>query len=148
MINTEKSDKDLDIESINDDESFTLQDSDINKVLTNILKSKRTLSSDELTGQSILFFIAGYDTTSAAISHCIYYLCQNKECQQRLYEELQTINDFSYETLNKLKYLNSVINETLRLAPSLTRLSRECVKDYKLGNTGNRYYSIFKILIL
>jgi cytochrome P450 len=139
MIDTERSDKDLDIDPTSDDESFKVEESDLNNVLNNeneSQKSNRTLSSDELTGQSILFFIAGYDTTSAAISHCIYYLSQNKDCQQKLYEELKTANDFSYETLNKLDYLNGVIKETLRLAPSLTRIQRECTADYKLGNTG------------
>ena len=80
---------------------------------------KQKLSFDELIGQGIQFFIAGYDTTSSAITHSIYYLSQNKDIQQKLYEELTTVSDFSYENLNQLKYLNAVIDETLRLAPSL-----------------------------
>jgi cytochrome P450 len=146
MIDTEKSDRDLDIDATSDDESFRFEESADYNVLGNgndLLKSNRTLSSDELTAQGILFFIAGYDTTSSAITHTIYYLSQYKECQQKLYEELQTITDFSYETLNKLKYLNAVIKETLRLAPSLTRIQRECIADYKLGNTG----IVFSVLI-
>jgi cytochrome P450 len=130
----EKTVKDLDIDVSTNEEFFHKEESDEKIVIKDELN--RILSSDELTAQGILFFIAGYDTTSAAISHCIYYLSQNKDCQRKLYEELQTITDFNYETLNKLKYLNAVIKETLRLAPPLVCIDRECLKDYKLGNTG------------
>ena len=99
-------------------------------------KSKGTLRHDEITGQGLLFFIAGYHTTSSSLTHAVYYLSQNKDCQQRLYEELQTLDEFSYEKLVHMKYLNAVIDETLRLAPSLTTIQRECIQDYKLGNTG------------
>ncbi|CAG2101065.1 unnamed protein product [Medioppia subpectinata] len=95
-----------------------------------------TLTPDELTAQGILFFIAGYDTTSAALTHAIHYLSKHPDCQQILYEELRSCDEFTYEKLSQLKYLNAVINETLRLAPSLTRIQRECIQDYKLGNTG------------
>src|SRR2546421_80792 len=112
------------------------------ELLTSLLpldkKTNHTLSSDELTAQGILFFIAGYDTTSASLSHAIYYLAKHRDCQQRLYEELQTYKNegFTYENLNKFKYLNAVINETLRLAPPLLSITRECIQEYKLGNTG------------
>jgi cytochrome P450 len=137
MIDTERNDKGLDTDPTSDDESFKVEET-VNNLMNGNESQKvdKTLSPDEMTAQGMLFFIAGYDTTSAAISHAIYYLSQYKECQQKLYEELQTITDFSYETLNKLKYLNALIKETLRLAPSLTRIQRECVADYKLGNTG------------
>ncbi|CAG2180351.1 unnamed protein product [Oppiella nova] len=131
MIDSEKSDKDFGYNSISSD-----NDSDESSDKTDKKSTAGTLTPDELTAQGILFFIAGYDTTSAALTHTIYYLSQHPECQQKLYEELKTCDEFTYEKLVHLKYLNAVINETLRLAPSLTRIQRECVQDYKLGNTG------------
>ncbi|CAG2115328.1 unnamed protein product, partial [Medioppia subpectinata] len=132
MIDSEETeDKDNGYNSISDGET---EAADNHQTVPK--KSVGTLSADELTAQSIFFFIAGYDTTSAAITHAIYYLSEHKDCQQILYEELQTCNEFTYENLSQLKYLNAVINETLRLAPSLTRVQRECLSDYKLGNTG------------
>ncbi|CAG2180336.1 unnamed protein product, partial [Oppiella nova] len=126
---SEKSDKELGYNSHSDVEPDEPNDQQMSKKLGQ-------LTADELTAQGILFFIAGYDTTSAAITHAIYYLSQNNDCQQRLYNELKTCDEFTYEKLGHLKYLNAVINETLRLAPSLTRIQRECLQDYKLGNTG------------
>ncbi|CAG2177656.1 unnamed protein product [Oppiella nova] len=95
-----------------------------------------------MVAQGILFFIAGYDTTSAALTHAIYFLSLHPECQQKLYEELKTCDEFTYEKLVHLKYLNAVINETLRLAPSFLRLFRVCVEDYPLGNTDSQINSI------
>ena len=95
--------------------------------------NKARLSSDEMTAQAILFLIASYDTTSGALSHLIYYLSVNKVCQKRLYEELKEVNDFSIESLSQLKYLNAVLNETLRLAPPFLRIQRRNIKDFELS---------------
>ncbi|CAG2113708.1 unnamed protein product, partial [Medioppia subpectinata] len=99
-------------------------------------KSVGTLTQDETIAQGLIFFLAGYDTTSASITNALHFLSKHPDCQQRLYEELRTCDEFTYEKLSQLKYLNAVINETIRLAPSLTRIQRECLSDYKLGNTG------------
>ena len=135
MLDMEKSE---DIETMSDDDNSFKQEG--TKSSNVVSQTKRTLSSDELTAQGILFFIAGYDTTSATLTHCFYHLATNPECQQKLYEELLTVNDFEYETLNKLKYLNAVISETLRLSPPLLRIDRVAREDYKLGDTGTELY--------
>ncbi|CAG2121694.1 unnamed protein product, partial [Medioppia subpectinata] len=131
MIDSEKSDKESGYYSGSEPE---VDDESIGGQLPK--KVVGTLTPDEMVAQGLLFFIAGYDTTSAAITHAIYYLSEHKDCQQILYEELRTCNEFTYEKLSQLKYLNAVLSETLRLAPSLTRVQRECLQDYKLGNTG------------
>ncbi|CAG2179591.1 unnamed protein product, partial [Oppiella nova] len=130
MIDSEKSDKDFGYDSISDGEP------DDKSTEQTFKKPSGTLSIDEMVAQGILFFVAGYDTTSAALTHAIYYLTQHPECQQKLYDELKTCDEFTYEKLVHLKYLNAVINETLRFAPSFLRLFRVCVEDYPLGNTG------------
>ena len=130
MLDSEKSSKDLGYDSNSEGET---EDNTEEKI-----KPNGTLSADELTAQGILFFIAGYDTTSAALSHLVYYLAENKECQQKLYEELREVNEFTYDKLSQLKYLNGVINETLRLAPSLLRIQRDCVKDFELNGMCER----------
>ncbi|CAG2104153.1 unnamed protein product, partial [Medioppia subpectinata] len=132
-------DSEISVDQTNTNYDLVDKDSDEtfgNPMANNNTLIKGTLTTDELSAQALQFLIAGYDTTSAAITHALYYLSQHKDCQQILYEELQSCDEFTYEKLSQLKYLNAVINETLRLAPSLTRIQRECVQDYKLGNTG------------
>ena|ERR1700712_275414 len=91
------------------------------------------LSSDEITATAINLLIAAYDTTMTSLCHLVYYLSLNKDCQQILYEELKDVKEFSYENLSRLKYLNAVIDETLRLAPPFVRILRLCVKDFELS---------------
>ncbi|CAG2109785.1 unnamed protein product, partial [Medioppia subpectinata] len=131
MIDNESTDKDM------DSHDYTKEDLKILGEIVNNRTRNQTLSLDEMTAQGILFFIAGYDTTSASLSHVVYYLSQNKDKQQILREELNALDtDFTYENLNQCQYLNAVIDETLRLAPPLISIQRECKQDYKLGNTG------------
>ncbi|CAG2179632.1 unnamed protein product, partial [Oppiella nova] len=132
MIDSEKLDKDFGYDSISDGEP---ESESKETGIKSTKKSVGKLSYDEMVAQGILFFIAGYDTTSASITHAIYYLSQHPKCQQKLYEELKTCDEFTYEKLVHLKYLNAVINETLRMAPPFLRVFRDCVQDYTLGNT-------------
>src|SRR5690606_38497903 len=95
------------------------------------------ISKEEISGQGILFFIAGYDTTNATMCHILYYLVKYSEWQERLYEELVKIEgELDYEMLRDLPVLNAVINETLRLCPPLTFFQRCTAKDITLLDTG------------
>ncbi|CAG2102535.1 unnamed protein product [Medioppia subpectinata] len=131
ILDAENSDKELNSHSDSEPE---VDDESVGGVST--IKYNLTLSPDEMVAQGLTFFTAGYDTTSASITNSLYFLSKHPDCQQILYEELRSCDEFTYEKLSQLKYLNAVINETLRLAPSLTRYQRECLQDYKLGNTG------------
>ncbi|CAG2177864.1 unnamed protein product, partial [Oppiella nova] len=131
MIDSEKSDNDLGYNNNIDGEPDPESTDTATKRPTN-----GKMTADEMAAQGIAFFFAGFDTTAAALTHAIFYLSVHPECQQILYDELKTCEDFTYETLVHLKYLNAVINETLRLTPSITRMQRECLQDYNLGNTG------------
>ena len=99
--------------------------------------SLKGLSKEEMSGQGILFFIAGFDTTLSSLIHIIYYLTQYPEWQDRLYQELTELQDeISYDTLKNLKVLNAIINETLRLRPPLIEFHREAKADCELLDTG------------
>lgn len=65
-----------------------------------------------------------------------YELVTNPDIQQTLYEEISDVNEqlggkrITYETLQKMKYLDQVICETLRKWPAAGQIDRLCVKDY------------------
>jgi cytochrome P450 len=98
--------------------------------------TNKSITMDELVAQGILFFIAGYDTTGTSISHALYFLSKYPECQEKLLQELKTLEKVDIDSLTELKYLDAVIQETLRLAPPLPRIERHCIKDHQLGDTG------------
>ena len=71
----------------------------------------------------LLFLVAGYDTTSNALSYAAYELAVNPQVQERLYQEIEQVcgtdpsSHITYDQLSKLKYTDAVIKETLRLYP-------------------------------
>ena len=108
----------------------------------NTKSTKRTLTENEIIAQCIVFLAAGFETTSATLTHCIFELATNPLVQLRLFWELN--DELSDETdhdkladiiINQLPYLDAVIKETLRKYPPVVRLERRVgVDGYKLGD--------------
>lgn len=96
----------------------------------------RKWTDNELVAQCLIFFLAGFETSSLALSLAAYELVSNPDIQQKLYEEIKTVNDeiggkrISYDSLQKMKYLDQVVSETLRKWPIGVQIDRICVKDY------------------
>lgn len=86
--------------------------------------------------QSVVFFLAGYETTASTLSFCIHQLAVNPDIQEKLYQEVKTLVDngekLNYNNVMKLPYLDAVISETLRCYPPALALSREASEDYHI----------------
>jgi cytochrome P450 family 9 len=93
---------------------------------------------EDFMAQGAIFFIAGFDTTKNLLQMTSYELAKNKNVQQELIEEvdevLATLNGkpVTYEALHKMKFLDAVISESLRLWPPSPFTNRSCNKDYNL----------------
>ncbi|XP_011700273.1 PREDICTED: cytochrome P450 9e2-like [Wasmannia auropunctata] len=92
---------------------------------------------DYMTAQAFLFFLAGFDTGSTGMCYMMYHVGVDSEIQSKLREEIddvlrQTNGKPTYEAINRMKYLDAVINESLRLYPIVSFLERMCVKETKL----------------
>ena len=60
---------------------------------------------------------AGMETVSTSLGLLLYELAINQEIQDKLYKDLSACHptdDVAYDDLNKSKYLDNVVNETLR----------------------------------
>lgn len=93
------------------------------------------LTDELLTAQAFTFFAAGFETSSAAISWCLFELAQNHDIQDKLREELKDCmekshGEITYETVKKLDYLDKVFKETLRKYPPGAILQRLASADY------------------
>lgn len=84
------------------------------------LPESKRLSDAEVLAQSVIFLIAGYETSSNTLGFVSYFLATNLDVQEKLQEEIDSVwadesKMPSYETVNELPYLDMVISETLRL---------------------------------
>lgn len=73
-----------------------------------------------LVSDARLAIIAGTDTSTAALSYLFMELCKNPTIVKKIYTELVehgAEEEFSVYELQNCKYLNSVVDETLRLHP-------------------------------
>ncbi|XP_011175440.1 cytochrome P450 9e2 [Solenopsis invicta] len=88
---------------------------------------------DEMTAQAFVFFLGGFDTVSSVMCFMAHEIGVNPDVQRKLREEIedvlrQTNGKPTYEAINRMKYLDAVINETQRLYPVAILLDRVCVK--------------------
>lgn len=129
-----------DIKSKCVDASYT-KDSVIDQFPTTDTKTAaKGLSRDEFIAQCVTFFMAGYDSTTSLLSYAIYNLAVNPDYQQRVVEEMESVLQkhdgvLNYECLSELKFMEAVLNECLRLCPSMVRNERRVEEDCYLGDT-------------
>ncbi|XP_046554341.1 cytochrome P450 3A5-like isoform X2 [Haliotis rubra] len=91
----------------------------------------KKMTNDEILGQALLFFIAGYETTANTLHFVAYSLAMNPDVQQRLTEEVDSVlgdKTPNYDNIGGLKYMDHVIMETLRLYPAVTGATREATE--------------------
>ena len=90
------------------------------------------MSTSEVLCQISTFLIAGYETSSSALTWCLYALAGAPQCQDRLREAIRTIDSGSPtldEGISKLEYLDWVVRETLRLHAPVTWSMRVAAED-------------------
>ena len=67
--------------------------------------------------------IAGYETTSTAISYSLYEIARNPAVQQKLHEEVDAFGqdrEPSFDDLSSFPYAEAVFHEGMRLHPPVT----------------------------
>ncbi|XP_063930045.1 probable cytochrome P450 6a13 [Zophobas morio] len=98
---------------------------------------EKPLTMDEVASQCFVFFGAGFETSSTLMSFALYELANHQDIQEKLRAEINSVLDnhdkqIIYDSIQDMKYLSQVIDETLRKHPPAAFLNRTCVKDYKV----------------
>ncbi|EXJ71388.1 uncharacterized protein A1O5_05195 [Cladophialophora psammophila CBS 110553] len=91
-----------------------------------------------LLGDSRLIIVAGSDTTAATLTHLFYHLVKEPAHIETLRQELAPLKgEFNFTSLQKLPFLNALINETLRLHPPVPSGTQRMTppEGIQLGNT-------------
>lgn len=104
----------------------------------------------DITASAASFFFGGIETTANTLCFALYELSLNPDVQDKLRQEIDSVQEGlgsdrpTYETMQKMKYLDMVIAETLRLWPPIALTNRRCTKEYVMENTDGTRLTIEK----
>jgi len=101
------------------------------------------LNKIDIIDEIKMFFMAGHETTSNSLCWIIYCLGNNPKFIKKIIEEIGSIakehnqspNDYKpiWEDLSKMKYIEQVIKEAMRLFPVVTQTARNVGVDTEVN---------------
>ncbi|KAM5194429.1 cytochrome P450 4V2 [Mantella aurantiaca] len=92
------------------------------------------LSYKDIREEVDTFMFEGHDTTAAALNWSLYLLGSHPEMQRKAHKELDEVfgesdRSVTMEDLKRLRYLEAVIKEALRIFPSVPFFARTVCED-------------------
>ncbi len=106
------------------------------KILTSVdPETGKGFSKDEMVDQVAIFFLAGHETSAAALSWCLYLLATHPDWQNKVAAE-GGVATGQFGDLSKLKSTRDVFREALRLYPPVPMMVREASKAEAFRNRG------------
>lgn len=109
---------------------------DLLSLLLGSLKTDPKQSMQEIEDQVFTFLVTGHETTGSLLSWVFLCLEKNPTVFENLIDSLsESLGNMmpSFEQLNQLEYLRMVIDETLRLYPSIWHIVRRGTQADRLG---------------
>jgi cytochrome P450 len=99
-------------------------------------ESGRRMSDRQLRDEVMTLFMAGHETTANTLAWSWVLLSAHPEVEDRLHAEIDHVLGARLPTcadLPRLKYAESIINETLRVYPTVWVIGREAIEPVELG---------------
>lgn len=111
---------------------------DLLQTLLNLYSvDKKEAEKSGIFSQVFGFMLAGHETTSLTMTWTIYLLSKYPEIQDKVRKEISSVlksqTEIRWEDIDKLKYLDNCIRESLRMYPPGPFVGREPVKEEKFG---------------
>ncbi|XP_050337671.1 probable cytochrome P450 313a4 [Bactrocera neohumeralis] len=96
-------------------------------------------SHQDLIGETNTIVSAAFETTANGLLSALLMLAMHPAVQERLFEEIENMFPDKHffvdcENITNLPYLDMVVNETLRLMPSIPMIGRQVIQDTTLSN--------------
>ncbi|CAF1025819.1 unnamed protein product [Rotaria sp. Silwood1] len=126
---------------------------DTNDLLNRMINGKDEetglqLSDENIRYQMVTFLIAGHETTSGLLSFAFYYLLKNPQAFQKAQAEADQFDEITVDILSKLKYIDAILKETLRLQPSASFFSLQSKADKEILPGGYEIHKNDRISVL
>mmetsp|Transcript_43301 Transcript_43301/g.92688 ORF Transcript_43301/g.92688 Transcript_43301/m.92688 type:complete len:501 (-) Transcript_43301:215-1717(-) len=120
------------VQDLKNDPTGAKLDSFVGMFVADSKKSGKDIDDKFLQDMVLNFLIAGRDTTAQSMSWIMYLIMGHPEVEKKILQELEEelgISDMTYEAAGRLKYLQNVVNEGLRLYPSVPSDTKVCLND-------------------
>nr|WCC58059.1 cytochrome P450 [Pharsalia antennata] len=106
-----------------------------------------SISPIEIAAHMANFLIDGFESSSTVLTFVLYELAVNPECQTKLRNEILSVlkkceENFTYEAMQDMVYLDACVRETLRVHPGLAQLSKICTEPYTMTSSGSDFRNI------
>ncbi|WP_099020416.1 cytochrome P450 [Mycolicibacterium palauense] len=101
-------------------------------------RGRPALDEANIRYQLINFLVAGHETTSGALSFALYYLSRNPDVFARARAEVDRVwadGEPDFDHIAKLRYVRRVLDEALRLQPTVPGYYRAAREDTLLAGT-------------
>lgn len=95
------------------------------------------MTDRQLRDELMTLFMAGHETTANTLAWVFWLLALNPDAESRLLAELDAVLDGrapTFEDLPRLPFAEHVVNESLRLYPTVWLIGREAIEPCRIGN--------------
>ncbi|MFY9292217.1 MAG: cytochrome P450 [Methylorubrum rhodinum] len=97
-------------------------------------ESGKGLSDLEVKANIVTFIAAGHETTANALTWALYCVSQDEGVRDRLEAEADAaLGEDGAMSLDRLPFAKAVMEETMRLFPPVPFLSRQALRDDRIG---------------
>lgn len=119
-----------------------IADHDDGDLLSMLLRSRDEeadhsgMTDEQIRDEVLTIFLAGYETVATALTWTWYLLAQNPEAEARMHQEIDSVlggRAPTVEDLPRLKYVEMVLAESMRLYPPAWAMGRQATEDVELG---------------
>lgn len=96
----------------------------------------RGMSDEQLRDEVMTIFVAGHETTANAMCWLLYLVSQHPAVEEELVAEIETHwpeGGLSTANIGTFSYVRQVIEESLRVYPTIWSVGRRCTEEDELG---------------
>jgi cytochrome P450 len=93
------------------------------------------MDDKQVRDEALTLFLAGHETTANALTWTWYLLSQNPEIERKFHAEIDALGDRLpvFDDLGRLKYVEMVFAESMRLFPPAWSIGRRNLTEYRMG---------------
>ncbi len=99
----------------------------------------RGMTDEQLRDEVMTIFVAGHETTANAMAWLMYLVSQHPAVEEQLLAEVDAqwpAEGLTLAHLGAFPYVRQVIEESLRIYPTIWSVGRNCVEEDELGGYG------------